>query len=630
MQRDTGSIQPSAVARRNGYAQMLRYALPYRARWIAIIACTLLGMGLTVLQPWPMQVLIDNVLGGAGYHGIAARLVKVLPGAETRTGGVAWVVVAGLLIFAVSTLTDIYLTRSWARLSQRMTVALGADLFAALQRRSLAFHRVHPVGDMMSRIGGDAWAVNAVVDTLLFAPAAAMVTLVIIASVMVRLDAPLAVLSLAVAPLMATASLLMGRHVRGIAKRKREAESRIETHVHQTLSGIPVVQAFAQESREHDRFLDHAEDLIQAHRKVTLIGAVSDLAAGLITTLGTGAVLWYGALHVLSGRISLGTLLVFLGYLRTLQTQVRIITGTYTSLQSAGASVDRVMAVLNAPPEVPEHPGAIRLRESPRGHLQVRNVTAGYREQQPVLVDVSLEVKPGRTLGIVGPTGTGKSTLALLISRLMDPWSGQVLLDGRDVRDLDLHDLRRSVALVSQEPNLFKASIARNIAYGKPHATDAEIRDAARRAGADEFIVRLSEGYDTEIGPRGGTLSGGQRQRLAIARALLVDAPILVLDEPTAALDALTERDLLETLAKAAAGRTTLIAAHRLSTIRSADEIIVIENGRITEQGTHDALIAHDGLYAKLWRIQSGEHNSDGQETQLDIESGTPVDLARW
>ncbi len=366
------------------------------------------------------------------------------------------------------------------------------------------------------------------------------------------------------------------------------------------------MQAFAQEDREARRFREFARAAIRAQRRGVLAKHFYNLSSGLITTLGAAAILWLGALHVLEGQLTVGSLLVFLAYLTSLQSQMKAFTGIYGALQEASASVNRVMEVLEAEQEVADRPGA-RVLPGVKGHVQIEDVSFGYEPERPILKDVSLEALPGQTVAVVGATGAGKSTLVSLVPRFFDPWKGRVLIDGHDVRQVQLKSLRQQVALVLQEPFLFPLSIADNIAYGRPGASQEEIEAAARAANAHSFIERLPEGYDTLVGERGATLSGGERQRVSIARALLKDAPILILDEPTSALDAETEGMLLEALDRLMEGRTTLIIAHRLSTIRNADKIVVMKEGRVAEIGSHEQLLARDGLYARLYSLQAGK-----------------------
>ena len=365
-----------------------------------------------------------------------------------------------------------------------------------------------------------------------------------------------------------------------------------------------MVQAFGREDWNDRYFKRCTGEALAATLSLTNVQLRFKVLIGLSTALGTAGILWIGARQAMAGDITVGAILLFLSYLGALYTPIESAMYTSSTIQGAAGSVQRVWEIEDIEPDVRDKPGAPALARV-RGHITIENVTVGYELNRPVLRGLSLDIPPGKTVALVGPTGAGKTTVAGLVPRFFDPWEGRVLVDGHDVRDVQLRSLRRNVGLVLQELFLFPLSIAENIAYGQPEATMAEIEAAAKAAGADEFVRRLPRGYHTVIGERGTTLSGGERQRLSIARALLKNAPILILDEPTSALDAETEAALLATLRQLSTGRTTLIIAHRLSTVRHADNIVVLDEGRIVETGTHDQLLAARGQYARLYHMQT-------------------------
>ena len=456
-----------------------------------VAGTTLAATALTLLQPWPLQVLVDHVLGGVPLTGVLAAIAGAWPAAGSREGLLAGVVAAGLAIAVVSSAVEYVAALQWTKVGRRMVYDLSRDLFARIQRRSLAAHTRHTVGDSMGRVAVDAWCLHTVVDTLLFAPSHALVTTLVLVVVMVRVDAGLTLLALAVAPVMTAAAWAFKRPIREAAHARREIESRIQAHVHQTLSGVSVVQAFAREDDEQRRFTELAAGAIRAHQRTAFVGSLYGLGSGLVTTLGTAVVMWAAAMRVLDGRLTVGTTLVFLAYLATLQWQLSAFAAMFTALQGAGASIDRVMDVLAGDDALPELAGAPAL-PAVRGDVSFEHVDFSHVPGQPVLHDVNFSVGAGEAVAIVGATGAGKSSLVALLPRFADPDRGHVRIDGHDLRDVSLASLRDQVAVVLQEPFLFPISVAENIALGRPDATRAEIEAAARGANAHRFIDGLA------------------------------------------------------------------------------------------------------------------------------------------
>lgn len=582
----------------------LGYAIRHWGALLAVIVTMLARTGLDVLKPWPMVFLVDHVLQGRLMPQWVQQFVANLPGPATTDYLIGWSVAATVVLFLLSWAVSLAMTYTGISLGQRMVYHLAAELFARLQKLSLRFHARRAVGDNIRRVTADCASVATIVKDGLLPVASALVSLVAMFMIMWSVNPTLTLLAVAIVPYMIFVFRAYAQPMLEKSYRQQEVEGGIYTTVEQTFSALAIVQAFGREDWNDRYFKRCTGDALAATLDLTNVQLRFKVLMGLATAVGTAGILWIGARQAMAGEVTVGTILLFLSYLGALYTPIESVMYTSSTIQGAAGSAQRVWEIMDTEPDVRDKPGAVALGRA-RGHVTIENATFGYEVNRPVIRGVSLDITPGKTIALVGPTGAGKTTVAGLLPRFFDPWEGRVLVDGRDVRDAQLKSLRQNVALVLQESFLFPVTIAENIAYGQPSATVAKIEAAAKAAGAHEFITRLPRGYQTVLGERGVSVSGGERQRLSIARALLKDAPILILDEPTSALDAETEAALLAALHQLAVGRTTLIIAHRLSTVRHADQIVVLNEGQIVETGTHDQLIAARGQYARLYEMQT-------------------------
>ncbi len=579
------------------YGEALRRTRPHLVRLLAAIIGVLLAAAAEVLKPWPLKIVIDNVLRGAPLN--LAR-IPAMTRAELLVAAcaalVAIYIVAGLLGVANN-----YLTIS---IGQRMVNDLRAQLFDHLQRLSLSFHRRREIGDLMVRIAYDTYSVQSVAMNGFFPLLSAGMLLATMFAVMIRMDAELTLIAVGVIPLLAILIVALSGPIDRLAGGARIKETRLYTVAHGALRAIHVVQAFTGEREAYREFVEtSAESLAQALKLYTLqtvyVGAVNVLVAA-----GTALVIYAGARHVMSASLTIGDLIVFTAYLASLYAPVNQIAQTIGQTESAKAGLRRCLELLAVDPEIKDRPGAESL-DRPRGEIEFEHVTFGYDPARPVLHGVSFSARPGQTIAIVGPSGAGKTTMASMVARFYDPQTGAVKIDGRDIRTLKLESLRRNVAMVMQPPLLLGGSMRMNIAFGRPDAPDDLIRRAAALARLDPVLAKLKEGLDEVVGPGGTSLSEGEAQRVTIARALVKDAPILIMDEPTSALDVETESMVLAAVREAMRGRTTLVIAHRLSTIQAADRILVLRDGTIVEEGTFEELLARGGFFSYLYSIQA-------------------------
>ena len=576
----------------------LSFLHPYRGRVLAIATLALAEIGLVALAPWPLKIVVDNVLGG---EPVPRFLSSLLPPTVTDNAVSLLLVIvgAGLLLQIASQVVRLVDTQLQVDMGQRIVYDLRARLLAHLQALPLRHHVVTRTASSVYRLDADAYCVDNLVIGGVFPLALAVFNLGLMFFILLYLDATLALLSLVVAPFLYVCLRYYSRILSRKAESVKGLESSLIGRAFETLSSVAAVKSFAREQHELARFSQSGDETMRARLELTWQESMFSVSVGAITVVGAALVLFVGGLHVLDGSLTIGGLLVVIAYLGAVYSPMSSIAHTTGSLQQALVSARRVREIFALTPEPPDAPDAIDA-SSIAGHVRFERVSFAYDDDHPVLDSVSFEAHPGDMVALVGLSGAGKTTIASLIPRLFQPSEGRVLVDGRDVSSYALRSLRERVALVPQQPVLFGGTIADNIRYGRLDASDAEVEAAARAAQVHAFVEQLPQGYDTVVAEGGVTLSGGERQRLGIARAFLKDAPILVLDEPTSSMDAISEAEVFEALNRLRVGRTILVIAHRLSTIRHASRILVLHDGRLDSQGTHDELIASCDLYRRM------------------------------
>jgi ATP-binding cassette subfamily B protein len=581
--------------------KFLPYLRAHRWRVAWALAQVFLIAGFELLKPWPLQIVIDYVLGGkkpTGEGPLASLLA--LPPLVLLAAACVGIVVVHLGAGALTLLHN-YTT---IRVGQNMVNDLRGALYAHLQRLSLAYHNRQRVGDLLYRITADSFAVQTMVMNGVLPILSALILLAGMLIVLFPMDPLLTVLALTVVPVLYALISIFNRKIIDLATEVRDLDSRVYSLVQWAMSAIKVIQAFTKEEEEHRRFMGASRESLGATLRLYNWQTLYSGAVNLVIAAGTALVIYAGARSVLSGNLTLGQLLVFISYLAQLYVPINQITQSWGLIAGARVGAARVFEVLDTEPDLKsgnrEFPP-----EGAYGEIAWRGVAFRYRPEMPVLNDIDLAIPSGMKVAIVGPTGAGKSTMLGLVPRFFDPTHGIVEIDGVDIREYSLKSLRSQISMVLQPPLIFPLSVADNIAYGRPGADRAAIEEAARLARIHDMITGLPEGYDTVLGEAGVMLSEGEKQRMTIARALLRDAPILVLDEPTSALDVETEALVMAAIETLMAGRTTFIIAHRLSTVQRCDRILVLRDGNIAEQGTLTELLRRkDGVFADYYRTQ--------------------------
>jgi ATP-binding cassette subfamily B protein len=579
------------------YSEVIRRTRLHLPALLLAAAGVLVTSVAEVLKPWPLKVVIDNVLRNAPLR------TSLLP-AMSRPAMLAAACLALVAIYLVVGILGVANNFMTTRIGQRMIGDLRAELFDHLQRLSLSFHRRREIGDLMVRISNDTFAIQTIVMSGLFPAASSAVLLIAMFAVMVRIDATLAWLSLIVVPPLFMTIALLSRRIHRIADAQFAKESRLFTVAQSVLSSIHLVQAFAAEPQSQREFVRSSTESLNQSLRLSFVEATYAGAVNVLIAIGTAAVIYLGARHAIDGRLTIGDLIVFTVYLASLYGPVNQIFQTYGQVRVSQAAMARCLALLALEPEIKDRPDARAIRQV-RGRIEFDDVSFGYGTSELLLREISFKARPGERVAIVGPSGAGKTTLTALMARFYDPLHGAIRIDGADLREMTLQSLRRNIAIVMQPPVVIGGTLRMNLELGQPNASPAQLERVVQMARLGPVLANFRSGFDELIGPGGHSLSEGEAQRVTIARALLKDAPILILDEPTSALDIETEREVLEAIDEAMRDRTTIVIAHRLSTIRGADRIIVLRGGTIEETGTFDELRARDGFFNHLYRVQT-------------------------
>jgi ATP-binding cassette, subfamily B, bacterial len=595
----------------------ISYLLRPHWRTLAVAFVAVVGESAAdLLEPWPLKAVFDYVLGSKKMPGWLAGIVHSVAGHDKLATlyFAAFSVIAIAAVGAISSYGEKYLTTS---VGQWVMHDLRRTLYHHIQRLSLSYHDQKKTGDLISRITSDIDAIQDFVSQALLGIVVNALTLIGMLAVMFYLDWSFTLIALSVAPFLFVVVYVYTRRIKAASRAVRKKEGEVVSIVQEVLSSIRVVKAFAREDYEQARFEQQSLESVETALRARSLKAKLAPIVQIIVAVGTCLVLWYGVRLVLTGAITAGSLLVFFLYLGKMYKPMRELSKMTDTLSKTVIGYERVNEVIATEREIRNVKGARRAHRF-KGEIEFSHVDFSYTPGNLTLKDVNFKIEPGQLAAFVGPTGAGKTTIASLVARFYDPVKGQVRIDGKDVRRYTLKSVRQQISFVLQENLLFRASIWQNIAYGRPEASREDIIKAARLANAEEFIMKMPEQYNTLVGERGVTLSGGQRQRIAIARAIIRNSPILILDEPTSSLDSASEELVFEALGRLIEGKTSIVIAHRLATVKRADVIFVLDDCSIVEQGTHGELLSRKGLYAELHELQFRDEVSSGLHHTVD------------
>ena len=579
---------------------------PYLSILFLILLAMLVETAMSLAGPWPLKIILDNVVGSHHLPRWLADWLGPVLGGESKMHIAAMAAIFAIVIAVFSSIASYVANYYTESVGQWVANDLRLRTYHHLNRLSLGYYDSHQIGTILSTITDDVATIQNFASSATLGIFIDMLTIVGMLGLMFWLNWDFALIAIAVTPFLLLFVSRFKKAVKKATHEVRKHQADIVAVVQQGLESMRAVKAFGRQDLEQAELGEVSRETVAAALKARRVKSLLSPVVTVVVSLCVGFVLWRGSSLILKGAMTAGALTVFLSYLNKFFKPVQDLAKMTNSIAQASVGVERVRAILDTDTIIPERPNAI---EPPpfRGEVAFEHVAFGYDPAAPVLRDVNFTIQPGQMVGIVGPTGGGKSTVVSLIPRFYEPNAGSVKIDGVDIRDYKLDGLRKHIGFVLQDTVLFRGSVRDNIAYGRPGATDDEVVQAAKLANADEFISRMPHGYDSLVGERGLTLSGGQRQRIGIARALIRNNPILILDEPTAALDTESEKLVIEALERLMKGRTVITIAHRLSTIRDANRIVVLKGGVVAEEGTHEELLALNGVYAELHRIQYEE-----------------------